>query len=49
MAMNQATMNDIIRHINTCERCEHLKGSTHRFSKALLQKAIVEAHQSAAK
>lgn len=42
--MNQLTLADIIRHAQTCGTCAHLKGETHKYTKALLQRAIIAAH-----
>lgn len=38
------TLKDIIHHVQTCGHCAHLKGETHKFTKALLQRAIMAAH-----
>jgi hypothetical protein len=42
--MNQLTLKDVINHAQTCGTCAHLKSETHKYTKALLQKAIVAAH-----
>lgn len=43
--MNQLTLADVIRHAQTCGTCAHLKDETDKFTKELLQKAIIAAHQ----
>lgn len=42
--MIQITLADAINHIADCGQCAHLKDHTHEFTKALLRRAIITAH-----